>query len=671
VKLEDLVLEEDHKTLRILLGLLQRRKVKVFVGAGVTRAYGYPDWRKLLYDLAQEDGEQRVPQPVIRQLRKSLAVDPGVTSSACNFEAVAQRIESALAGEFLHRAVAAKFQPRDQILPSPTALEAIARFDCGPFFTTNFDPMLELLLAKQHGVLEEEVALVGRYHLVLEALQNEDSRKVVKLHGTYNESNDRVLTKAEYDAAYSSVDGTVAGVLRHLFCSQSVLFVGCSLEQDRTLTVLKEAHKFDPARWHYALVREDSAMEERLQRWRQLHINAIRFRQAPEPDSFAYLPALLQRLADSGRPIEVGAEPCLLAIIKAAPGGIKDGLAPKALIGSVQDSDDRLERDSWAPLACGDLLNARHTEEPNSSVGALVVRWLGKVPAPLPRIVAAAGCLLRHIRKAVAKCNSPEVKVSFGFGNPIRLQGDRYFGVPVASALHVSDRIQPLGVDAGLPAPLVFDTSRVDRGAPVDPVQFPGFAVFDPIEGVYRALDMSWSPGKSESGRTVAPVRLAAVCSHFQTRPSLLSLKCRCHQLSNQTPCIDLLEPLRKARRPVFDLSPFEKLFGILGNSIPVADLQLTLDSGRMYLRSDKGFLFKAAGEKRRKTLELSASTRRIHLFFDADEWEIKTEFLPAGITRLTITSTRASLPNLLHEWDVDPNEGGHNQIVLEFQETQ
>src|SRR6185369_15347880 len=195
--LKELVAEEDHKQLESLLGLLQRRKIKLFVGAGVTRAYGYPDWATLLLDLARVEGESRVPSEVIQNLKVSAGQEIHHPSGNTNFEKVAQDIEDALAGEFLHNAVDRTFQPKSLApITGPTALSALAGFNCGPFFTTNFDPMLEQLVAKQHGLLEEEVASVGRYNQVLDAMANDDSRKVVKLHGTYNERNHRVLTRA-------------------------------------------------------------------------------------------------------------------------------------------------------------------------------------------------------------------------------------------------------------------------------------------------------------------------------------------------------------------------------------------------------------------------------------------------------------------------------------------
>src|SRR5262249_4916902 len=154
--------------------------------------------------------------------------------------------------------------------------------------------------------------------------------------------------------------------LKHLFCSRSILFVGCSLGRDRTLEVLEKTLEFDPNRYHYALVRED-VNEKQIQSWLKLNIRAIRFRRAPGGASFANLPILLRRLADSG-PSESSRQPSLLAVIRTPPGGIKDRLLPGALLNTLQETRDRPNPQFWGPTLAASLINSVHSEEPADSV---------------------------------------------------------------------------------------------------------------------------------------------------------------------------------------------------------------------------------------------------------------------------------------------------------------
>ena len=62
---------------------------------------------------------------------------------------------------------------------------------------------------------------------------------LLRLHGEADSGIGRVLAQAEYEANYG-VEGSYREVLRAILNASSLLFMGCSLNVDRTLTALIE-----------------------------------------------------------------------------------------------------------------------------------------------------------------------------------------------------------------------------------------------------------------------------------------------------------------------------------------------------------------------------------------------------------------------------------------------
>ena len=103
-------------------------------------------------------------------------------------------------------------------------------------------------------------------------------RYLLKLHGNLDNAAERVLNKAEDDAAYGS-DGNIhfdcplPKLLKRLFSSYSFLFLGCSLSADRTIQTFMRVAQLEGADnlpHHYALLacpmdtRQKSKIDERL-----------------------------------------------------------------------------------------------------------------------------------------------------------------------------------------------------------------------------------------------------------------------------------------------------------------------------------------------------------------------------------------------------------------------
>ncbi len=121
------------------------------------------------------------------------------------------------------------------------ALPALAR---GVVITTNFDRVLESVFSF-HG--RPLFPIWGaRARTVMDSI-SADSPVLLKLHGDALHAEERVLTRQEYARHYGSkvasrftFDEPLPVLLQVLFSSKPVLFVGCSLNSDRTMDVLSK-----------------------------------------------------------------------------------------------------------------------------------------------------------------------------------------------------------------------------------------------------------------------------------------------------------------------------------------------------------------------------------------------------------------------------------------------
>jgi hypothetical protein len=126
--------------------------------------------------------------------------------------------------------------------------------------TTNFDRVLEGVFKEAEEPFDERV--FGAKPDLFAAALHQDKRYLLKIHGDVLERTDRVLTLTEYEHHYGSklaggadLTRPLPRLLKQLFTSRTLLFLGCSLGPDRTLVLLKRVADEDGAPPpHFAIV---------------------------------------------------------------------------------------------------------------------------------------------------------------------------------------------------------------------------------------------------------------------------------------------------------------------------------------------------------------------------------------------------------------------------------
>jgi hypothetical protein len=120
------------------------------------------------------------------------------------------------------------------------AVTLLPRLSYGCVVTTNFDPVVEEVL--KGGVLEAYMHGTQKGNKFVPRLIKGD-RCLLKLHGDAEDHDTYIFTTQQYDVGYGSpfdFKKPLPRTLRQIFVSQSLLFLGCNLEEDRTLQLFRE-----------------------------------------------------------------------------------------------------------------------------------------------------------------------------------------------------------------------------------------------------------------------------------------------------------------------------------------------------------------------------------------------------------------------------------------------
>ncbi len=247
----------------------QRGFVIPFVGAGMSKSAGCPEWKEYLLKLC--DDAKFDPEAIRTRLEEKY-----------DYEGVMNDLVTTLGVNRFNLDFERDFKIPDDITGAVTLLPTL--FD-NSVVTTNFDRVLEKVYENDAKAFVEKVTGRGQASAFFRAIPAGE-RYLLKLHGNLDNAAERVLNKVEYDTAYGN-DGNIhfdcplPKLLRRLFTSYSFLFLGCSLSADRTIqTFMKVAQQEgqDNLPHHYALLAcpTDPAMKQEIdQRLADAHITPI------------------------------------------------------------------------------------------------------------------------------------------------------------------------------------------------------------------------------------------------------------------------------------------------------------------------------------------------------------------------------------------------------------
>ena len=213
--------ERNEQRFDQLVECLAAQEVVPFIGAGISVGGGFPTWAEHLRQQGRTAGIPKV------------RVDEWLAHG--QYEEVIAKIEKMHGREVFAQEIRDVFGKRGSIQDITLR---ISELFSDTLITTNYDRLLEQVFdtggASRVQVINGTTAM---------ALPDLEKVTIIKIHGDFKDPAHCILAKAQYDAAYGEgpldLQRPVPKILARYYRSNSLLFIGCSLRNDRTLQVFR------------------------------------------------------------------------------------------------------------------------------------------------------------------------------------------------------------------------------------------------------------------------------------------------------------------------------------------------------------------------------------------------------------------------------------------------
>ena len=243
-----------------LFGAYKEGKCGVFVGAGLSRGAGLPDWAGLLRSFIDKaEADHSISKEKADDCR-GLAEDPG------KFLILAQEMKEVLGVEF--KSVIEDVFGRADLQPTQ-AHELLTSLTGNKFIiTTNYDMLIEQAFAAK-GQFRQ-----GYKYYEAHALQRDLYKReffILKAHGDAKTAPEHIiLTDKDYRRVLYKEPG-YQSALQSIFTMYSVIFLGSSLQDPELRLLLNYINAAFPEGGipHYALMTTDQIGDTERGRWRK------------------------------------------------------------------------------------------------------------------------------------------------------------------------------------------------------------------------------------------------------------------------------------------------------------------------------------------------------------------------------------------------------------------
>jgi len=234
---------------QLLKECVHRGDLVPFVGAGLSRDSGFPLWHDFVLDM----GSKASVLPQVQSMLK-----------AGDYEGALDAVHTKLGEKLTRTFIRASFGPRridtKQIGGAVRYLPSLAR---GPVVTTNYDCILECVYESAQESFDK--CVIGARVDPVADVVSEAKHFLLKVHGTFDESESQLLSRSDYDKYYGTKSSgkfdpalVLPKLMLRIFGSMPLLFLGCSLTDDRTMALLDYLHRDreGAAARHFAIIEE-------------------------------------------------------------------------------------------------------------------------------------------------------------------------------------------------------------------------------------------------------------------------------------------------------------------------------------------------------------------------------------------------------------------------------
>ena len=251
----------NRKNFEALVEAVRGGRAVPFVGAGLSWPY-YPLWRDALDKLKAQVAPDRLPAAEAEfQAAKTEIERCGV-------------LETALGGPALCRALCELFdlrkftEAKDSGYSGRPAALLPWLFPEAPLLTTNLERMLVEVYWRCCVPFDRVLSLTDQS--ILTKLQEKRAHGILYLHGCIfkdlTDYDSLIFSRSQYERGYAP-DGELVKVLQKWMEGAQLLFLGCSLRNDRTLDILRKVCAAQGRLEHFAILdlkEEDADLTARM-----------------------------------------------------------------------------------------------------------------------------------------------------------------------------------------------------------------------------------------------------------------------------------------------------------------------------------------------------------------------------------------------------------------------
>ena len=203
-------------------------KLNLFLGAGISIPSGYKSWTDMLFYL--QSHTNKISKEKMNQLIKE-----------GKYEEAAQLLYDKLGATRFNELLENEYNlDKGEIKGSVNFLPLA--FQESHIITTNFDNIIKNVY--EDNELKFDEIILGFEEEEIVKLLNNENRLLIKLHGRANNPKKRILIQEEYDKFYNENNLNIS---LEKIMHNSLLFIGCSLNTDRTIKSMIKITKENPS----------------------------------------------------------------------------------------------------------------------------------------------------------------------------------------------------------------------------------------------------------------------------------------------------------------------------------------------------------------------------------------------------------------------------------------
>lgn len=205
---------------------LEENNVALFVGAGLSTASGYVNWKELLRPLAKE-------------------LDINIDQEH-DLVAIAQYIKNENGRNNISQHIMDKISPLKQITENHKIL---AKLPINTYWTTNYDKLIEKAIEEEGKVIDTKYTI---HHLSI--TKNKRDVILYKMHGDIDHPSEAVLTKDDYEKYHLKMAPYITALSGDLV-SKTFLFLGFSFTDPNLDSIMSRVRAYFEGheRQHYCI----------------------------------------------------------------------------------------------------------------------------------------------------------------------------------------------------------------------------------------------------------------------------------------------------------------------------------------------------------------------------------------------------------------------------------